>query len=162
MDAAKDAGQAASDTSRAGAERSGGAKPTGAAETHAPAPNAPQFTREEDLHARPSVVPADARTGGDAPAVRFRDVHAAAMEVIAARTAEWGLLPVTAEEARKSPASSSASTAVPGPRSSTTPASSSASTRRTRSAGGPEARASESPSNHPSTSRACSRVSSEI
>ncbi|RZK77301.1 MAG: pyruvate dehydrogenase (acetyl-transferring) E1 component subunit alpha, partial [Methylobacterium sp.] len=51
MDAAKDAGQAASDTSRAEAQRSGGAMPTGAAETHAPAPNAPQFTREEDLHA---------------------------------------------------------------------------------------------------------------
>lgn len=31
--------------------------------------------------------------------VRFRDVHAAAMSVIAARVAEWGLLPVTAEEA---------------------------------------------------------------
>lgn len=31
--------------------------------------------------------------------VRFRDVHAAAMKVIAERTAEWGVLPVTAEEA---------------------------------------------------------------
>jgi Xaa-Pro aminopeptidase len=31
--------------------------------------------------------------------VRFRDVHAAAMKVIAERTAEWGLLPVSAEEA---------------------------------------------------------------
>ncbi|MEO6827010.1 MAG: aminopeptidase P family protein [Microbacteriaceae bacterium] len=33
------------------------------------------------------------------PGIRFRDVHAAAMQVIARRTAEWGLLPVTAEEA---------------------------------------------------------------
>lgn len=33
------------------------------------------------------------------PGIRFREVHAAAMEVIAARTAEWGLLPVTAEVA---------------------------------------------------------------
>jgi Xaa-Pro aminopeptidase len=33
------------------------------------------------------------------PGIRFREVHAAAMEVIAAKTAEWGLLPVTAEEA---------------------------------------------------------------
>jgi Xaa-Pro aminopeptidase len=32
------------------------------------------------------------------PGSRFRDVHAAAMEVIAARLAEWGLLPGTAEE----------------------------------------------------------------
>lgn len=31
--------------------------------------------------------------------VLFRDVHAAAMGVIARRTADWGLLPVTAEEA---------------------------------------------------------------
>ncbi|GAA1470237.1 aminopeptidase P family protein [Microbacterium thalassium] len=33
------------------------------------------------------------------PGVLFREVHAAAMEIIAARVAEWGLLPVTAEEA---------------------------------------------------------------
>jgi len=32
------------------------------------------------------------------PGIRFREIHAAAMEVIAARTAEWGLLPVSAEE----------------------------------------------------------------
>jgi Xaa-Pro aminopeptidase len=32
------------------------------------------------------------------PGIRFREVHAAAMRVIAERTAEWGLLPVTAEE----------------------------------------------------------------
>ncbi|MCJ1685121.1 aminopeptidase P family protein [Rathayibacter sp. VKM Ac-2928] len=33
------------------------------------------------------------------PGIRFREVHAAAMAVIARRTAEWGLLPVSAEEA---------------------------------------------------------------
>jgi Xaa-Pro aminopeptidase len=32
------------------------------------------------------------------PGIRFREIHAKAMEVIAARTAEWGLLPVSAEE----------------------------------------------------------------
>ena len=32
------------------------------------------------------------------PGIRFREIHAAAMAVIAARTADWGLLPVTAEE----------------------------------------------------------------
>ncbi|MDZ8172154.1 aminopeptidase P family protein [Microbacterium xanthum] len=42
---------------------------------------------------------ADAAFAAARPGVRFRDVHAAAMEVIAERVAEWGLLPVTAEEA---------------------------------------------------------------
>jgi Xaa-Pro aminopeptidase len=32
------------------------------------------------------------------PGIKFREIHAAAMKVIAARTAEWGLLPVSAEE----------------------------------------------------------------
>ncbi|RPF27656.1 aminopeptidase P family protein [Georgenia muralis] len=32
------------------------------------------------------------------PGARFRDLHAAAMEVLAARLAEWGMLPGTAEE----------------------------------------------------------------
>jgi Xaa-Pro aminopeptidase len=32
------------------------------------------------------------------PGVRFREIHATAMEVIARRTAEWGMLPVSAEE----------------------------------------------------------------
>ncbi len=32
------------------------------------------------------------------PGIRFRDIHAEAMRVIAERTADWGLLPVTAEE----------------------------------------------------------------
>jgi Xaa-Pro aminopeptidase len=32
------------------------------------------------------------------PGVKFREIHAAAMKVIAKKTAEWGLLPVSAEE----------------------------------------------------------------
>lgn len=32
------------------------------------------------------------------PGIRFREIHAAAMAVIARKTAEWGLLPVSAEE----------------------------------------------------------------
>jgi Xaa-Pro aminopeptidase len=32
------------------------------------------------------------------PGIRFREIHAEAMKVIAARTAEWGLLPVSAAE----------------------------------------------------------------
>ncbi|CAN5421927.1 aminopeptidase P family protein [soil metagenome] len=41
---------------------------------------------------------ADAAFAVVRPGIRFREIHAAAMTVIAARTAEWGLLPVTAEE----------------------------------------------------------------
>lgn len=33
------------------------------------------------------------------PGIKFREIHEAAMTVIAAKTAEWGLLPVSAEEA---------------------------------------------------------------
>ncbi|WP_396643478.1 aminopeptidase P family protein [Microbacterium sp.] len=42
---------------------------------------------------------ADAGLRAARPGARFRDVHEAAMSVIAARVAEWGLLPVTADEA---------------------------------------------------------------
>lgn len=42
---------------------------------------------------------ADAAFAAARIGVRFRDVHAAAMTVIAQRVAEWGLLPVTADEA---------------------------------------------------------------
>ncbi|UYO98122.1 aminopeptidase P family protein [Microbacterium sp. M28] len=42
---------------------------------------------------------ADAAFAAAKNGVRFRTVHEAAMQVIAARVAEWGLLPVTAEEA---------------------------------------------------------------
>ncbi|MCV2395412.1 aminopeptidase P family protein [Actinotalea sp. M2MS4P-6] len=42
---------------------------------------------------------ADAAFAAAVPGARFRDVHAAAMKVIAERLAEWGLLPCSAEEA---------------------------------------------------------------
>ncbi|AZS37207.1 Xaa-Pro aminopeptidase 1 [Microbacterium lemovicicum] len=42
---------------------------------------------------------ADAAFAAAVPGVRFRTVHEAAMKVIAAKVHEWGLLPVTAEEA---------------------------------------------------------------
>jgi Xaa-Pro aminopeptidase len=42
---------------------------------------------------------ADAAFAAARPGVKFRAVHEAAMAVIARRTAEWGLLPVTADEA---------------------------------------------------------------
>ncbi|WP_240675418.1 aminopeptidase P family protein [Cellulomonas endophytica] len=42
---------------------------------------------------------ADAALAAAVPGARFRDVHAAAMEVIADRLAAWGLLPGTAAEA---------------------------------------------------------------
>ena len=42
---------------------------------------------------------ADAAFAAARPGVRFREVHEAAMSVIATRTAEWGVLPVTADEA---------------------------------------------------------------
>ncbi|UJP11524.1 aminopeptidase P family protein [Microbacterium sp. KUDC0406] len=42
---------------------------------------------------------ADAAFAAARPGVRFRTVHEAAMKVIAERTAEWGVLPVSAEEA---------------------------------------------------------------
>ncbi|MEQ1737287.1 MAG: M24B family metallopeptidase, partial [Rhodoglobus sp.] len=41
---------------------------------------------------------ADAAFAVVKPGIKFREIHAAAMTVIAARTAEWGLLPVSAEE----------------------------------------------------------------
>jgi Xaa-Pro aminopeptidase len=42
---------------------------------------------------------ADAAFAIARPGIRFRELHEAAMTVIARRTAEWGLLPVSAEEA---------------------------------------------------------------
>ncbi|WP_369796640.1 aminopeptidase P family protein [Cellulomonas sp. URHE0023] len=41
---------------------------------------------------------ADAAFAAAVPGARFRDVHAAAMKVIAERLSEWGLLPVSAQE----------------------------------------------------------------
>lgn len=42
---------------------------------------------------------ADAAFAAAKPGVKFRSVHEAAMQVIATRVAEWGLLPVSAQEA---------------------------------------------------------------
>ncbi|GAB2739865.1 aminopeptidase P family protein [Sinomonas soli] len=42
---------------------------------------------------------ADAAFAAAQPGVKFRQVHAAAMEVLAARLEEWGILPVSAQEA---------------------------------------------------------------
>ncbi len=44
------------------------------------------------------VEAADAAFAVVRPGIVFKEVHAAAMEVIARRTAEWGLLPITAEQ----------------------------------------------------------------
>jgi Xaa-Pro aminopeptidase len=41
---------------------------------------------------------ADAAFAIAKPGVKFREIHAAAMKVIAAKTAEWGMLPVSGEE----------------------------------------------------------------
>jgi Xaa-Pro aminopeptidase len=45
---------------------------------------------------------ADAAFAVAKPGVKFREVHAAAMEVIAHKTAEWGILPVSSEESLES------------------------------------------------------------
>jgi Xaa-Pro aminopeptidase len=42
---------------------------------------------------------ADAAFAAARPGVKFRQIHAAAMEVLAARLEEWGILPVSAQEA---------------------------------------------------------------
>jgi Xaa-Pro aminopeptidase len=57
------------------------------------------FTEPQRLVYETVREAADAAFAVARPGIRFREVHAAAMEVIARRTAEWGLLPVTAEEA---------------------------------------------------------------
>ena len=57
-----------------------------------------QFTEVQRRVYQAVLDAADAAFAAAKPGARFRDVHAAAMEVIAARLAEWGLLPVPAEE----------------------------------------------------------------
>jgi Xaa-Pro aminopeptidase len=57
------------------------------------------FTEAQRLVYETVREAADAAFAVARPGIRFREVHAAAMAVIARRTAEWGLLPVTAEEA---------------------------------------------------------------
>lgn len=57
------------------------------------------FTVEQRLVYETVREAADAAFAIVKPGIVFREVHAAAMEVIARRTAEWGFLPVSAEEA---------------------------------------------------------------
>jgi Xaa-Pro aminopeptidase len=59
------------------------------------------FTAAQRLVYEAVLEAADAALEVVRPGIRFRDVHAAAMEVIARRVAEWGMLPVTADEALK-------------------------------------------------------------
>lgn len=57
------------------------------------------FSETQRLVYEAVLEAADAAFAIVKPGIRFREIHAAAMEVIAGRTAEWGLLPVSAEEA---------------------------------------------------------------
>ncbi len=59
------------------------------------------FTPTQRLVYEAVLEAADAAFAIVRPGIRFREIHAAAMEVIARRTAEWGLLPVGAEESLK-------------------------------------------------------------
>ena len=56
------------------------------------------FTPTQRLVYEAVLEAADAAMAVVRPGIRFHQVHAAAMEVLARRTAEWGLLPVSAEE----------------------------------------------------------------
>ncbi|MDR6612767.1 Xaa-Pro aminopeptidase [Leifsonia sp. 1010] len=57
------------------------------------------FTETQRLIYEAVREAADAAFAIVRPGIRFREIHATAMAVIARRTAEWGLLPVSAEEA---------------------------------------------------------------
>lgn len=57
------------------------------------------FTETQRLVYETVREAADAAFAIVRPGIRFREIHATAMAVIARRTAEWGLLPVSAEEA---------------------------------------------------------------
>lgn len=57
------------------------------------------FTETQRLIYETVREAADAAFAIVRPGIRFREIHATAMAVIARRTAEWGLLPVSAEEA---------------------------------------------------------------
>ncbi len=56
------------------------------------------FTPTQRIVYEAVLEAADAAMAVVRPGIRFHQVHAAAMEVLARRTAEWGLLPVSAEE----------------------------------------------------------------
>ncbi|WP_285113385.1 aminopeptidase P family protein [Leifsonia sp. fls2-241-R2A-40a] len=57
------------------------------------------FTETQRLIYEAVREAADAAFAIVRPGIRFREIHATAMAVIASRTAEWGLLPVSAEQA---------------------------------------------------------------
>lgn len=57
------------------------------------------FTATQRMVYEAVLEAADAAFSIVRPGIRFRQVHATAMEVIARRVAEWGMLPVTAEDA---------------------------------------------------------------
>lgn len=57
------------------------------------------FTETQRLVYEAVREAADAAFAIVRPGIRFREIHATAMGVIARRTAEWGLLPVSADEA---------------------------------------------------------------
>jgi len=57
------------------------------------------FTETQRMIYEAVLEAADAAFAIVKPGIRFREIHATAMGVIARRTAEWGLLPVSAEEA---------------------------------------------------------------
>ncbi|MGN7800708.1 aminopeptidase P family protein [Leifsonia sp. 22587] len=57
------------------------------------------FSETQRLIYEAVLEAADAAFAVVRPGIRFREIHATAMAVIARKTAEWGLLPVTAEEA---------------------------------------------------------------
>ena len=59
------------------------------------------FTEVQRLVYEAVLEAADAAFAIVKPGIRFREIHATAMGVIAAKTAEWGLLPVSAEESIK-------------------------------------------------------------
>jgi Xaa-Pro aminopeptidase len=62
-------------------------------------PIAGTFTETQRLVYETVREAADAAFAIVRPGIRFHEIHATAMAVIARRTAEWGLLPVTADEA---------------------------------------------------------------
>lgn len=57
------------------------------------------FTETQRLVYETVREAADAAFAIVTPGIRFREIHQAAMSVIARRTAEWGMLPVSADEA---------------------------------------------------------------
>ncbi|WP_423923196.1 aminopeptidase P family protein [Frigoribacterium sp. 2-23] len=57
-----------------------------------------RFTEVQRLVYDAVLEAADAAFAIVKPGIRFREIHATAMRVIAERTAEWGFLPVSAEE----------------------------------------------------------------